>query len=226
VASPDNPPLPDSKRPRSSTRPHPWLGHWYPSLPSNRSPASRFRVRLPSLFGSKHDGKKVETRTLEVRIDLPSPPPRISCNQARAAGKAAPATETLKPESRPASRPFHPATLSPDHRNSRLSRSSTATGLSPPTSRNYTSPPPIACAGFNQPPHAPWKYGFCQLIDRPSPDTSRLPAVVPQMTLLCSGRLLPKLHTTGGAASPLSFPHRRRNRLFSRNTNRFPHRHG
>jgi hypothetical protein len=114
-------------------------------------------------------------------------------------------TKTLIPQS-PPPRPFRSAILSSDHRNSRLSRSSTATGLSSPASRNYIPPSPTACAAFKRALHAPWKYGFCQLIDRPSPDTSRLPAVVPQMTLLCSGHLLPKLHTTGGVASPLSFP--------------------
>jgi hypothetical protein len=49
------------------------------------------------------------------------------------------ATETLIPQSSPSSRLFRPAILSSDHRNSRLSPSSTATATSSVTSRNYIS---------------------------------------------------------------------------------------
>ena len=48
-------------------------------------------------------------------------------------------TDTLTPPSPPSLRLFHPTTLSSDHRNSKLSRSSTATPLSSVTSRNYIS---------------------------------------------------------------------------------------
>ena len=48
-------------------------------------------------------------------------------------------TDTLTPQSSPFLRLFYPAILSSDHRNSKLSPSSTATALSSATSRNYIS---------------------------------------------------------------------------------------
>lgn len=48
-------------------------------------------------------------------------------------------TDTLTPPSPPSLRLFHPSALSSDHRNSKLSRSSTATALSSVPARNYIS---------------------------------------------------------------------------------------